>query len=92
MTPYEQAKEKLLKLEGMLLEKHPGLPTQLREIHKFLKDQPECVTIFKDEPSLSAALVAALEAQTGKQIAVKAVKSPSVKASIKKASAADLGF
>lgn len=92
LTPVEQVREKILKLQEMVLNKNPSLPHQLREVHNFLQAQPECVTLFRTEPEMSAVLIQALERQTNTELVAKPAKKTSVTASVKKSSAADLGF
>ena len=55
-------KEKLAALNTALLEKHPRMPSLLREIHQALKKQPENVTLFTEEDM--ATIFKALETHT----------------------------
>lgn len=75
MTPAEQLKEKLVRLESQLLEAHPQLPILLREIHTTLKSDPEIVTILTEEEI--GIIVSGLKRQTNTEIAVKAAKKTS---------------
>lgn len=93
LTPFEQAKAKMLELEEALLQKAPKMPYILRDVHNFFKGNPETVTIFKDEPTMCATLIAALQRQVTTQIVAKQSKSSTTGAkAIKNASAGDLGF
>lgn len=92
LTPVEQVKEKILKLQQMVTDKNPSLPHQLRDVHNFLQAQPECVTLFRTEPEMAAVLVQALERQTNTELVAKPAKAPSKTAALKKSSLADLGF
>lgn len=44
-----EVREKLARLEQLLLDKAPGLPTLLRDIHKQLKADPDVVTILTED-------------------------------------------
>lgn len=95
MTPVQVAREKMLKLEEALLAKNPQLPHILRDIHEFMKVTPECVTLFREEPEMSATLIKALERQTNMELVAPTAKKPSTASATKKlakASADDLGF
>ena len=77
MTPADQVREKLAKLEQMVTAKTPGLPTLLRDIHSQLKKDAELVTLLSDEEC--SVLVRGLKTQTSTEIAVKAVKKGTTK-------------
>lgn len=49
MTPHEQVKEKLIRLEETIKTAHPTMPVLLKEIHDFLKEQPDVVTLLEEE-------------------------------------------
>jgi len=73
-----EVREKLAKLEGMLLKATPEMPVLLREIHRNLKQDPDVVTLLSDPEK--HILVAALKKQTNTDIATKAVKKNPKKA------------
>lgn len=84
MEPGFELKEKVASLQAMLLEKHPKMPTLLREIHTALKAQPENITLLDEKEA--AAIVNGLKIQTQTEFAssiVKTSKSPSVTSKIK---------
>lgn len=62
MTPAEQTKEKILALETAMLEAHPKMPVLLKEIHDFLRSQPDVITLL-DEKEISV-IVSGLERHT----------------------------
>ena len=73
-----EVKEKLARLENLLLERAPGLPTLLRDIHKQLKADPDVVTILtEDECNI---LVRGLLEQTKTTIATAVIKRKPKKA------------
>lgn len=90
LTPFQIAEQKIGELQEALVSKNPRMPYILRETHQFLKEQPEVVTIFKTKPEMCATLMAALQNQTQTAIIAKAKKVTA--ASVRKASASDLGF
>lgn len=92
MTPIQVAREKMLKLEEALTARNPQLPHILRDVHGYIKEFPECVTLFKDEPEMSATLIKALERQTNTELVATPTKKASASKSLKKSSASDLGF
>lgn len=49
MTPAEQIREKILKLDSMLKAENPGMEQWLREIHKNLKSDESLVQVLSDE-------------------------------------------
>ncbi len=44
-----EVREKLVRLEKLLLDREPGLPTLLQDIHRNLKADPDIVTLLTDE-------------------------------------------
>jgi hypothetical protein len=73
MNTIEMIQMKVAELRGQLLEQHPALPTLLREIHKTLRENPECVTLL--EPEEVGVVVSGLLLQTQTTIATKAATS-----------------
>ena len=59
--PFELA-EKVFSLSAMIIDKHPQLPTLLRDIHTALRKQPENVTLMSEEEI--CIIVSALKVQT----------------------------
>ena len=49
MNIQEQVAEKILDLQEKLLAAHPRMPVLLQEIHRTLKEYPECVTLLSEE-------------------------------------------
>ena len=83
-VPFE-LQEKIQSLQNAILDKHPTMPTLLREIHTALRKQPENVIILPEE-SIQI-IVKGLEVQTNTFLAEtvsKSAKSTSRVASIKK--------
>jgi len=81
MTQTDQAyqiKEKLARLEEMLLSKAPNMKELLRDIHRQLKADPDNVTVLSNEEC--AILVRGLERQTSASIAETVVKKAPKKA------------
>jgi len=68
--------EKLAALSNALLSAHPTIPVLLREIHTHLRNDPECVTLMKEEEI--NLVVKGLVRQTGVEIVSAAVKKPSI--------------
>ncbi len=68
-----EIKQKLAELENALLEKLPGMPTLLRDIHRQLKKDPEIVTLLSEEEC--GILVEGLKKQTSTAIATSALKT-----------------
>lgn len=62
-----ELKEKVATLGQTILDRHPTMPTLLREIHTALRKQPENVTLLSDEEI--AILVRGLENQTNTYLA-----------------------
>lgn len=62
-----ELKEKVAMLSQAILDRHPTMPTLLREIHTTLRKQPENVTLLSDEEI--AILVRGLENQTNTYLA-----------------------
>jgi hypothetical protein len=60
-------KAKVESLRAAILDKHPSMPTLLREIHTALKKQPENITILDEEDIHT--VVMGLERQTGFELA-----------------------
>ena len=69
----DQLKEKVLALSAALLEKHPTMPSLLREIHTTLRQYPEQVVLLED--SDIAIIVAGLEKQTGVSLLMAGAKA-----------------
>lgn len=77
--------EKIQSLQTAILDKHPTMPTLLREIHTALKKQPENVIILSEEDICT--IVKGLEIQTNTFLAetvAKSAKSSSKVGAIKK--------
>ena len=87
MNLSEQISEKILQLQESLLSQHPQMPTLLRDIHKTLKDNPDCVTLL--EESEVAIIVEGLKKQTATEIATATIKAKSTRA-LKSLTLADL--
>ena len=84
-------KTKLDELDRMLMEKHPGMPMLLRDIHKTLKAQPDIVTLMTEEEI--AIIVRGLEKQTNSQLVAATLKpTKAKKESLKNVTTDDLGF
>jgi hypothetical protein len=77
MTEVEQLKEKVAALSSAILEKHPRMPTLLREIHTTIKTYPEQVTLL--EESEIAVIVSGLMVQTGISFAASITKPAAAK-------------
>lgn len=76
-------KEKVAELGAALLERHPKMPTLLREIHTTLSKYPEQVTLLAEEDI--AVIVNGLKVQTGVEFASAAsVSKPSAITNLKK--------
>lgn len=83
-VPFE-LQEKIASLQNAILEKHPTMPTLLREIHTALRKQPENVVILSEEDI--GIIVRGLEVQTNTFLAdtvSKSSKSTSAVGKIKK--------
>ena len=83
-VPFE-LQEKIQSLQNAILDKHPTMPTLLREIHIALRKQPENVVILSEDQI--GIIVRGLEVQTNIFLAEtvsKSAKSTSKVASIKK--------
>jgi hypothetical protein len=85
----EQLRMSLLDLEQSLLEKHPRMPTLLREVHKALQEQPENVILLNDEEAMI--IFQGLEKQTGVELNIQAGKKASTAKKVK-VSADSLGL
>jgi hypothetical protein len=57
-----ELKSKIADLSSAILERHPRMPTLLREIHQTLKQYPENVTLLSEEDI--GVIVQGLEKQT----------------------------
>jgi len=68
-----ELKEKIASLEQSLLERHPRMPTLLREIWTALKKQPENVTLLSEEDI--AKIVSGLQTHTQTFLAQQTVGS-----------------
>lgn len=73
VSPGFEFTSKLAELEAALMQKHPSMPTLLREIHQTLKKQPENVTLLK--PEEVAIVFKALENQTNTFLADSVAKT-----------------
>ena len=73
-----EIKEKLARLEEMLVNQNEGIATVLRDIHTQVKKDPELVTILSEEEV--SILVRGLKKQTATEIAVATVKKSPKKA------------
>ena len=81
--PFE-LQEKIQSLQNALLDRHPSMPTLLREIHTALRKQPENVVILSEEEI--GIIVRGLETQTNTflaQTVTKSAKSTSAVAKVK---------
>ena len=72
----------VIELQTSLLDRHPRMPTLLREIHTALRAQPENVTLLNEDQI--SVIVNGLKVQTGVQFATAATKgsTKSLKAKI----------
>lgn len=77
MNPGFELKEKVAQLSEAILQKHPKMPTLLREIHTALRAQPENVTLLTEDEI--GTIVDGLKVQTGVEFAATAVKSAGAK-------------
>lgn len=82
-----QIQEKLARLEALLNEAAPGIPTLLRDIHQQLKKDPDVVTLLSEDDC--AIIVRGLKKQTNTEIATSAAKKGATK-SLKQMTLADL--
>jgi hypothetical protein len=73
-----ELQSKVAELEDLIKEKHPKMPTLLREIHRTLQQYPEQVTILSEEEI--AVIVQGLQIQTGTELAKDAAKPSATKA------------
>lgn len=90
-TQYEIISAKIKSLHTTILEKHPQLPIQLREIRNILKEDPAVVTLLQEEEI--AIIVNGLEHQTNTFIAASMTsKSAAAKKALSKVTSNDLGF
>lgn len=82
--PFE-LQEKITSLQAAILDKHPTMPTLLREIHTALRKQPENVVILSEDEI--GIIVRGLEIQTNTFLAdtvSKSSKSTSAVTKVKK--------
>lgn len=91
-SQHEIISSKMLSLKTALLEKHPQMPVLLREIHKYLKEDPSVVTLLS--PEEIATIVNGLENQTNTFIAASMTKvtSAAKNKALAKVKSSDLGF
>ena len=76
--------EAVADLAAALLERHPRMPTLLREIHQTLQKYPECVTLASEEEI--ATVFEGLKRQTGVEFAIAASSGKtSASSNVKKA-------
>lgn len=72
-----EVREKLAQLEQQLTEAVPNMATNLRDIHRILKQDPDCVTLLSEEEC--SILVRGLKKQTNTTIATKVAKKSTKK-------------
>ena len=77
LTDGEQLKQKVAELSTMILDKHPKMPTLLREIHTTIRQYPEQVTLL-DEEEINI-IVSGLSVQTNTTFAASATKPAALK-------------
>jgi len=70
-------KEKVAELSSALLERHPKMPTLLREIHQTLSKYPEQVTLMNEDDI--RVVVEGLKVQTGVEFAATVTKPTAAK-------------
>lgn len=87
MTPHETIALKIAELHQSILDKHPRMPTLLREIHANLKLDPEIVTLLS--PEEVSVIVNGLSIQTQTTITT-SILSGSKGKSLKKISVDDI--
>lgn len=80
-VPFE-LQEKIQALQSALLDRHPAMPTLLREIHTALRKQPENVVILSEEDI--GIIVRGLEVQTNTFLAETVTKSSKSTSSVAK--------
>ena len=89
MTPVEQIREKIIKLDTAIKEKHPRIEFWMADIHKMLiEQQKDIVQALTDEDI--AAIVAGYEHVSKVKIAESAVKSAKSSARLKNTTVDDL--
>lgn len=76
-----ELKEKIAALEQALLDRHPTMPTLLREIHTTLRKQPENVTLLSEDQI--KVIVNGLQKQTGVELVQAVTKAPGKTAALK---------
>jgi len=72
-----ELKEKVGQLSQLILDKHPKMPTLLREIHTTLRQYPEQVTLLTEEEI--SVIVSGLAVQTNTAFVEKATKPAAAK-------------
>lgn len=72
-----ELKEKVGQLANLILDKHPKMPTLLREIHTTIRQYPEQVTLLDEEEI--AVIVSGLAVQTNTAFVEKATKPAAAK-------------
>jgi hypothetical protein len=72
-----ELKEKVGQLSTAILEKHPKMPTLLREIHTTIRQYPEQVTLLTEEEI--SVIVSGLAVQTNVAFAQSATKPAAAK-------------
>lgn len=77
LTDGEQLKQKVAELSTMILDKHPKMPTLLREIHTTIRQYPEQVTLL-DEQDINI-IVSGLAVQTNTSFATTSTKPAALK-------------
>lgn len=82
MNEFEQLQEKVLSLTAVIAEKHPRLPTLLKEILVALKAQPENVLLL--QPEEISEIVRGIETQQGVYLAASVTKPAAQKSTISK--------
>lgn len=80
-TTHFQVQEKLLGLEEALLKTTPNMATLLRDIHRQLKNDPDCVSLLTEQEC--NILAEGLKKQTSTELATKVVKKKPKKAQAK---------
>lgn len=72
-----ELKEKVASLATLILDKHPKMPTLLREIHTTIRSYPEQVTLLSEEEI--SIIVSGLAVQTNTAFAAAATKPAAAK-------------
>ena len=71
-TTPEQIRMSIAELQQCILAAHPRLPVLLRDIHKVLKSDPDCVTLLSEEDI--GIIVSGLKIQTKTEITASTLK------------------